>query len=86
MQEKYSLLEKSYFNLENSRAEKYQELEEILKKKEEEKKHLESIHNVYEKFDLKNSDLFKLRGLETKIIKSLEVIKERKQISMKIKS
>jgi hypothetical protein len=81
MQEKYNLLEKSYFNLENSRAEKYQELEEILKKKEEEKKHLESIHNVYEKFDLNNSDLFKLRGLETKIFKSLEAIRERKQIS-----
>jgi hypothetical protein len=80
MKQKYNLLEKSYFNLENSRAEKYQELDEILEKKEEEKKHLESIHNVYENFNLQNSDLFKLRGLETKILKSLEAIRERKQI------
>ena len=79
MQERYKQLETNYFNLENSRAKKYEELEEILKKKEEEKKHLMKINNLYENFDLHNMDYFKLKGLESKILKSLESIKDRKQ-------
>lgn len=80
MKEQYKNLENNYFNLENSRVKKYEEFEEILRKKEEEKKHLESINQIYENHQIEDLDYFKLKSLESKLLKSLGNIKERKQI------
>jgi hypothetical protein len=77
--DKYTNLEQNYFHLENSRSSKLEELNQILKKKEEEKKHLEEIHNVYENEQIKELDYFKLKSLENKILKSFDLIKEKKQ-------
>jgi hypothetical protein len=79
LKEKYKELEKSYFTLENSRAKKYEELELLLKKKEEEKASLEGLANVYENHSIQDFDYFKLKHLEMKILKSLDSVREKKQ-------
>jgi hypothetical protein len=84
LKEKYETLEQNYFKSENSRRKKYEEFDEILKKKEEEKKDLENITEIYEDHNIKKLDYFKLKNLESKIFKSLELIKERKQKSNNI--
>jgi hypothetical protein len=51
----------------------------MLKEKEEEKADLETLSNIYEHHAIDGLDYSKLKHLEEKIFRSLEIIRTRKQ-------
>lgn len=79
LREKYKKLEQNYFTLEKSGSRKYEEFEDLVKKKEKEQITLEIMTNIYENHLIKDLNLFELRNLETKILRSIDSIKDRKQ-------
>jgi hypothetical protein len=78
LKDKFKNLEENYFKLEKMRAKKYEELEQLLRQKEEEKSVLIKISNIYTKQEIEDLDYYKLKEYESKILKSLKAIKERK--------
>lgn len=65
--------------MESLRQNKHEELEKILKQKEIEKTDLENMTNVYERHAIDELEYSTLKELEEKIMKSLDVIKIRKE-------
>ncbi len=77
----YQILEDSYFELEKTKNEKVQELDNEIKSKEEDKQHIENIYRIYKKHDIDYISLNRLKELENKIMNCLKNIKIKKQES-----
>jgi hypothetical protein len=72
-------LEDNYFELENKNNKIITELENLNKDKTEEKEYIDGIYNIYENHNVDDLGLYGLRQLEKKTLKSLNVIRDKKQ-------
>ncbi len=81
LKEKFSKLENKYFHLDINRQNKIGELEQILKKKLEEKTKIRKILDIYDYRDIEELSYNELLEIKKKINLSLDLIKNIKQRS-----
>lgn len=79
LEDEYTHLEETYFDLESQKDTKLSQLNDILVEKESEKAELKKFESIYKNHEISHLDLGKLRQFEDKILKSLELIKSQKK-------
>ena len=78
LKDKYDLLQKKYFNLENEESHKCEEYNDLLHKKKNELETLRKYNNIYIMHNINDLNYYELKELDSKLVKLLKGIKNEK--------